>query len=361
MSSSSTPAPRGRATPLRPLNRFEPVHSEPDPDDRGELADGSLPDRDVRTEFLADRARSIISENDSADVGFRYSLNPYRGCEHGCAYCYARPTHEYLGFDAGLDFETKIVVKHDAAALFRDWLNRRDWEADVIAFSGVTDCYQPAERRFALTRACLQVAVEARQPVGIVTKNALVCRDLDLLRQLHEFEAVHVSISVTSLDPRLTRQLEPRTSPPASRLQTIHRLSEAGIPVRVLVAPVIPGLTDSEIPAILDAASRAGARTAAWQMLRLPLSVEPIFVDWIERTWPAAAERVLTRIRAVRDGKLNDNRTGRRMRGTGPLAKQIDETFQVFSRRCGLDQSLPSLKSGHFRPPTSTSGQLHLF
>lgn len=315
----------------------------------------------MRTEFLTDHARSIISENDSADVGFRYSLNPYRGCEHGCVYCYARPTHEYLGFDAGLDFETKIVVKQDAATLFRDWLNRPDWDADVIAFSGVTDCYQPAERRFKLTRACLEVAVEARQPLGIVTKNALVCRDLDLLQQLQAFAAIHVSISVTSLDPQLTRELEPRTSPPDSRLETIRRLSAAGIPVRVMVAPVIPGLTDSEMPEILQAASQAGAQAAAWQMLRLPLAVEPIFVDWIERTWPAASERVLSRIRSVRDGKLNDNQTGRRMRGTGPLAQQIDETFQVFSRRAGLSQPLPRLNAEHFRPPASVSGQLRLF
>ncbi len=360
MTNPHSPPFRGRGTSLHPRNRFVPLELVPDPEHAGPDDETGV-NRGPQTQFLADRARSIISENTSPDIPFRYSLNPYRGCEHGCAYCYARPSHEFLGFDAGLDFETRIVVKHDAACLFRDWLNRPSWHPEVIAFSGVTDCYQPIERRLALTRGCLEVAVEARQPIGVVTKNALVTRDLDLLGELHRHDAVGVSLSITTLDAALARQLEPRTSSPRARLRAVAALAEVGIPVRVMIAPVIPGLTDSEIPAILAAASDAGARGAAWQMLRLPQAVETVFVDWVQRVLPDAAERVLNRIRSVRDGQLSDSQWGRRMRGTGPLADQIRDTFDIFARRHGLDQPLPRLRTDAFRPPTPSSGQLRLF
>jgi len=253
------------------------------------------------------------------------------------------------------------VVKHQAPDLFRDWLNRPGWEPCTIAFSGVTDCYQPVERTLKLTRGCLAVAAEARQPIGLITKNAMLVRDLDLLEQLNRHRAISVSISLTTLDATLARQLEPRTSSPEARLRTVATLSEAGIPVRVMLAPIIPGLTDSEIPAILEAAADAGARSASWQMLRLPLAVETVFVDWVSRTLPDAAERVLGRIRSVRDGQLSDTQFGRRMRGTGPLAEQIRNTFEVFAARYGLGQGLPPLSADAFRPPTPTSGQLRLF
>jgi len=356
--------PRGRGTDLRPRNRFIRLEVVPDPEAAAAQGDGSGEAnlaRGPRTEFLSDSTRSIVSRNDSPDIPFTYSLNPYRGCEHGCAYCYARPSHEFLGFDAGLDFETKIVVKHQAPELFRDWLNRPGWDAETIAFSSVTDCYQPIERTLKLTRGCLEVAAEARQPIGLITKNALLARDLDLLEQLNQHHAVNVTLSVTTLDATLARLLEPRTSSPAARLRTITTLSDAGIPVRAMLAPIIPGLTDSEIPAILEAVADAGALSASWQMLRLPLAVEPIFLDWVSHTLPNAAERVISRIRSVRNGELSDTQFGRRMTGTGPMAEQIRTAFDVFAGRHGLDQRLPPLSAKAFRPPTPTSGQLRLF
>lgn len=360
---SGTPQPpiRGRGSAIEPPNRFETVHREEDFEHREHDEDLQGATRTVRTEFLPDHSRSIVTENDSPDVGFRYSLNPYRGCEHGCAYCYARPTHEYLGFNAGLDFETKILVKERAPELFRDWLARAGWRPEPIVFSGVTDCYQPAERRFRVTRRCLEVAWEARQPVSIVTKNALVTRDLDLLREMAARHLVHVSLSVTTLDRTLARSMEPRTSPPRSRLDAIRQLSEAGVPTRVMVAPIIPGLNDSEIPAILEAAREAGARSAAFVLLRLPWTVRPVFLDWLERTQPTAKPRVEARIRSTREGKLNDSQFGSRMRGCGPIAEQIQQTFRVFTKKYGLDGPLPLLDTSQFRPPVPCSGQLRLF
>ena len=243
------------------------------------------------TEYLPDDSQSIVAENDSPDVGFRWSVNPYRGCAHGCSYCYARPYHEFLGFSAGLDFETKVLVKHRAPELLRDWLARPLWRPETIAFSGVTDCYQPAEREFKLTRGCLEVAVECRQPIGIVTKNALVTRDLDLLRELAAHHAVRVCVSITTLDAKLARAMEPRTSSPAARLRTIRELADAGIPTQLMLAPVIPGLNDSEIPAILKAARDAGADAAGYVLLKLPTSVREVFLDWLERTYPDRAAR----------------------------------------------------------------------
>jgi len=353
--------PIGRGAHANPPNRFERLRVEPDfdqlePDDLDPAHRGHR-----KTEYLPDDARTIVTENDSPDVPFRYSLNPYRGCTHGCSYCYARPTHEYLGFSAGLDFETKILVKERAAALFREFLARPAWRAEPVALSGVTDPYQPAERQFQLTRQCLEVALQARQPLSITTKNALVVRDLDLLRPMAELGLVHVSMSITSLKQSLIRVMEPRTSAPESRLGAMRQLAEAGVPLCVVVAPVIPGLNDSEIPAILAACAEAGARSAAYQLLRLPLSVKPVFLEWLSRTHPLQQERIEAMIRSTRDGELNCAEFGLRMTGTGALAAQIGQLFHTFARKHGLDRDLPELDGSQFRPPRIDDRQLRLF
>lgn len=295
-------------------NRFETIHSTPDLE-HWEAAEGR-PDESIRpsTQFFDDQSKSLVSENDSPDIPFTYSANPYRGCEHGCSYCYARNTHEYLGLNAGLDFDSKIIVKQEAPQLLKQFLGRKAYQCKSIAFSGVTDCYQPAERHFRLTRQCLEVAWECRQPVSIITKNALVLRDIDILTQLAQIRLVHVFLSINSLDATLARSMEPRTSTPTVRLRAVKQLAEAKIPVGVMVAPIIPALTDSEIPAVLAAAKEAGAMAAGMVLLRLPLSVEPVFLDWLQTTQPESYSRVEQRIRATRDGNLNSSKWGERMR-----------------------------------------------
>jgi DNA repair photolyase len=313
------------------------------------------------TEYLPDQSQSIVAENQSPDVGFRYSVNPYRGCAHGCSYCYARPTHEYLGLSAGLDFETKVFVKYRAAELLRDWLARPSWQPETIAFSGVTDCYQPAEREFRITRACVEVAAECRQPIGVITKNALVTRDLDLFTKLAEHHAIRVSLSITTLDPQLARLMEPRTSSPEARLRAIQQLSQAGIPTNVMVAPVIPGLTDSEMPTILAASREAGAETAGYVLLKLPTTVREVFTDWLRRSYPDRAARIETLIRSTRAGKLNDSQFGRRQVGTGNVAELIANTFRVWHKKLGFPEEHRHLNCKAFRPPRPASGQLRLF
>ncbi|MEI8379960.1 MAG: PA0069 family radical SAM protein [Planctomycetota bacterium] len=353
--------PYGRGSGLDPLNRFDKIHAIPDYEAFETDPEFLETLQRVQTVFLDDNAQSIVSENDSPDVPFRYSVNPYRGCEHGCAYCYARPYHEYLGLNAGIDFESKIFVKHQAAQLLRNWLARDAWNPEQIAFSGVTDCYQPCERNFKLTRQCLQVCVQARQPISIITKNALVVRDLDLISELAQWNCVHVNISLTTLDRQLSRTLEPRTSSPEARLRTIKALSDAGIPVRVMTAPIIPGLNDSELPSLLEAAAQAGARHASFVMLRLPMTVEPVFLEWLARSEPLKRDRVVALVKSVRGGELNSATFGERMRGTGQIANQIKQTFQLFARKHALDQSLPKLETRHFIRPADSSGQMHLF
>lgn len=346
---------------IDPPNRFDAVHQERYLDDIAwddEYLHG-LTNRKI--EYLADESKSIVAENDSPDLNFRYSVNPYRGCAHGCAYCYARPYHEYLGLNAGRDFETKIFVKRRAPELLRDFLARDKWRPELIAFSGVTDCYQPAEREFQLTRGCVEVASEANQPIGIVTKNALVVRDLDLLAPMAAQQLAVVNISLTTLDPELARDMEPRTSTPTARLRAIRELSNAGVPVRVMTAPIIPGLNDSEIPSLLEAAADAGATSAAWTLLRLPLTVKPVFREWLERTQPTKRDRIESLIRQTRDGELNNSNFGERMRGDGQIAEQIRGVFQVFRKRYGLDSKIGPLDTTQFRPPTPSSGQRRLF
>jgi DNA repair photolyase len=351
---------KGRSAAGDPPNPFVAIRREVDPD--AELDEEGRPlGQRIATQFFPDRSESIVTENDSPDVPFRYSVNPYRGCEHGCSYCYARPSHEYLGLGAGLDFESKIFVKERAPELFAKWLARDGWVPEMICFSGITDCYQPAERTFELTRRCLQVAGEARQPVGIITKNRLVTRDLDVLGPMAERSLVHVSLSITTLDEKLARRMEPRTSRPAARLEAIRELSAAGVPTRVMIAPVIPGLNDSEIPQILKAAKEAGAGAAGHVLLRLSGSVRPVFVEWLSRSEPTRAARVESAIRQTRAGKLNDTQFGRRMRGTGTRAEQIDQTFATFAKRYGLDGPLSPFDFSQFRPPQIAGGQLRLF
>jgi DNA repair photolyase len=317
--------------------------------------------RNRPTEYLPDHSRSIVVENNSPDVGFRYSINPYRGCSHGCSYCYARPTHEFLGLNAGLDFETKVFVKLEAPALFREFLSRDSWKCESIAISGVTDCYQPAERQFRVTRGCLEVAAEFQQPVSLITKNALVLRDIDILRAMAEHQLIHVNVSVTTLDAELVRTMEPRTSTPTARLRTIRTLREAGVPVRVMVAPIIPGLNDTEIPAILAAVREAGAQHAVFTMLRLPLTVAPVFQEWLQRAQAGRAQKIESRIRAMRSGKLNNSKFGDRMSGSGAMADQIARLFRLVARQHGLDQGLPPCDCTRFCRPKPKSGQMWLF
>jgi DNA repair photolyase len=352
---------KGRGAGVQPANPFLAVRVETDfehvADDAEYLARLGRPP----TEYYADESQSIVTENDSPDVGFRYSVNPYRGCSHGCAYCYARPYHEYLGLSAGLDFETKVFVKYRAAELLRDFLARPAWQPETIAFSGVTDCYQPAEREFRLTRACLEVAAECRQPVGIITKNALVTRDIDLLQRLAEHNAVRVSLSITTLDSQLARLMEPRTSSPDARLRTLRELHAAGIPTNVMVAPVIPGLTDSEMPAILTAARDAGAQWAGYVLLKLPKTVKDVFTDWLRRTYPDRTQRIESLIRSTRAGHLSDSQFGRRQVGTGNVADLIADTFELWTKKLGYNEKHGQLNSDAFTPPHTNTGQLQLF
>lgn len=344
---------RGRGAGGNPPNRFLPLAVERD---AWTLAEDPAPD----TVLLRDTSRSVLATNDSPDVGFDVSLNPYRGCEHGCSYCYARPTHEYLGFSAGLDFETKLLVKEDAPELLRRELMKPSWKPQPIALSGVTDAWQPAERRLGITRACLEVLGEFRNPVVVVTKSHLVTRDIDLLGELATYRGAKVNLSVTTLDPELARNLEPRAAAPHRRLDAIRRLSDAGIPTGVIVGPVIPGLTDHELPAILEAAATAGATTASYILLRLLFGVKDLFADWLERHVPDRKEKVLGRVRDVRSGRLNDPRFKTRMRGEGPYAEQIRSMFDIARRRHGLDRRGEPLSTAAFRRP-APGGQGDLF
>jgi DNA repair photolyase len=349
---SSTPV-HGRGAPFNPANRFEELHLEADAD-----ADASLSAEDVlalqsapKTKFFKDKTQSVLTHNDSPDVGFDTGINPYRGCEHGCIYCYARPTHEYLGFSAGLDFESKIMVKEDAPKLLRAELMSPKWKPRVVAMSGNTDCYQPVEKKLEITRKCLAVFAEFRNPVSIITKNHLVTRDIDLLQELAKHDATAVFISVTTLDSDLARVMEPRTSMPAQRIEAIRKLSSAGIPVGVMVGPTIPGLTDHEMLSIIERATDAGAKYAGFTVVRLPHAVKDLFEKWLEVHAPGKKDKVLNRIRSMRDGKLNDPNFGTRMRGYGIFAEQIDKTFEIACRKAGILGRGPSLSAAAFRRP----------
>jgi len=342
---------KGRGAGDNPPNRFVPIYYEPDID--APIDEQPAP----YTQFFRDSSRTIIVTNDSPDVGFTHSVNPYRGCEHGCAYCYARPTHEYFGLSAGLDFETKIFVKQDAPELLRRELMKPTWGRHVLAFSGVTDCFQPIERSLRLTRRCLEVCAEFRNPVGIVTKNHLVARDKDFLADLAKEKAAKVMVSVTTLDADLARALEPRASHPKARLAAIRELHDARVPVGVMVAPVIVGLTDHEIPVILEAVAGAGAQYAGYTMLRLPGAVAPVFENWLNLHYPDRVNKVLGRIRDLRDGKLNDSRFGVRMRGEGIWADAVNKLFKLTRKRLNLERE-PELSTAAFRRPGPVQGTL---
>jgi DNA repair photolyase len=334
-------------------NRFEKLAMDLDPDvvqndPEAECGD-LLPS--PKTTFLEDKGDSIIVKNDSPDIGFSAGINPYRGCEHGCAYCYARPYHEYLGFSAGLEFETKIVVKTRAAELLRRELSHPKYVPQALGMSGVTDCYQPAERKFRITRSCLEVLAEFRHPVSIITKNFLVTRDIDVLKKLAAYDAVQVFISITTLNTDLATKMEPRASRPTYRLRAIEMLAKAGISVGVLVAPIIPGLNDREIPSVLEEAKKAGATYAGYTMLRLPYGVKDVFQEWLRANFPEKVDRILGTVRSVRGGKLNVSDFATRMRGEGPYAEQVRQMFHVFRERLGFNAHSRELRLEHFHRP----------
>jgi DNA repair photolyase len=301
------------------------------------------------TQLFPDHSKSIIAYNDSPDVGFDASVNPYRGCEHGCVYCYARPTHEYLGFSSGLDFETKIMVKEDAPDLLRSKLSSPKWKPQLVALSGNTDCYQPVEKKKQLTRRCLEVLLEFRNPVVIITKNHLVTRDTDILSELARYDCIAVTVSLTTLDHQLASVLEPRASRPARRLAAIKLLAEAGVPVGYLQAPMIPGLTDSEAPAIGVAAAKAGATFSGYVALRLPFAVKALFEQWLDQHYPDKKNKILNRVREIRGGKLNDPNFKTRMRGEGIYAEQMGKLFELARKKSGITERWPKLTTEHFR------------
>lgn len=334
----------GRGATINPSNRFERLHFE--------LSEEEEETESSKTTYYEDHSASLITYNDSPDVCFTASINPYRGCEHGCIYCYARPMHEYLGFSSGYDFESRIMVKTKAPEILHRELSSSQWKPQGIAMSGATDCYQPIERHLQLTRQCLQVLAKFRNPVGIITKSHLVTRDLDLLKELAHYQAVSVNISLTTLDSNLARLLEPRAALPEHRLNAITTLAKAGIPVSILMAPIIPGLTDYEIPKLLQAAADAGAKGAGYVILRLPHAVETLFIDWLETHFPEKKNRVITQLQAMRLGNLNDATFHRRMTGEGPLADHISQLFALCVKRFKLNQSRDSLNIRAFQRPT---------
>lgn len=331
---------------LSPANRFEKILIERDP----EISDEDYPLD--KTEFFKDTSRTIISYNDSPDLGFSASINPYRGCEHGCVYCYARPTHEYFGLSSGLDFESQIFVKTEAPRLLRKELAAKSWEPQIAVMSGITDCYQPIERKLKITRGCLEVLREFRNPVGIITKNHLVTRDIELFKQMAEYQGVCVTISVTSLDPEVARAMEPRAATPVNRIKAISQLAKAGIPVSVNVAPIVSGLTDHEIPVILKTCAEAGAWQAGYTVVRLPYAVKELFTAWLDQYFPDRKNKILNRLRELNDGKLYDSSWGSRMTGSGLFAEHLSDLFEMGCKRAGLPKKRIRLSIESFRKPS---------
>lgn len=327
---------KGRGAGINPEGRFEKAAREAFDDGWSTGADEDLPP--LRTEVTEERVKNIISRNDSPDIPFTQSINPYQGCEHGCSYCYARPTHAYRNLSPGIDFETRLFAKVNAAEALRAELARPGYKCEVISLGANTDPYQPVERHYGITRGILEVLSEYNHPVGIVTKNAMIERDLDILAPMAGKRLVNVFISCNNLDHEIARRLEPRCSAPARRLEAMRRLSEAGVPVGVLVAPVIPFLTDDQIEAVLGAAWAHGARQAGYVLLRLPWEIKDIFKDWLERHYPLKAQHVMSRVREMRGGRDNDPEFGSRMRGTGELSGLLARRFELASRRLGFNR-----------------------
>lgn len=344
---------KGRGASTNPGHRFTDEEITYDIDEStGQL---QKPARKI----LRDHTKGIISTNKSPDIPFDVSLNPYRGCEHGCAYCYARPTHEFLDMSPGLDFETKIVAKYDAPKLLREKLASESWTPQTLVMSGVTDPYQPVEKELRITRQCIEVLAETRHPLVIITKNYGVTRDIDLLKTLAKVNAVRVVLSITSLDKDLIGTLEPRTSRPNRRLKAVEELSQAGIPVHVNIAPVIPGLTDDEIVPIMEAAKEKGAESISYTILRLPYSVKDIFLKWLDDHQPNRKQKVINKLKSLKDGKLNRSDFGERFRGEGAYGEQIQQLVNIHKKRLNLDKKRESLNCDAFIRPAY--GQLNFF
>jgi len=347
---------RGRGAGVNPSGRFEPTSRHVFDDGWSSLEE--LPP--FKTDVQVERPRTIITRNESPDISFDRSINPYRGCEHGCVYCFARPTHAYMGLSPGLDFESKLFAKPDAAKLLERELAKENYQPRTIAIGTNTDPYQPIERNWRIMREILEVLEAHEHPVGIVTKSALVARDIDILARMAEKGLAKVALSVTTLDRRLARTMEPRAATPPKRLEAIRLLSEAGIPASVMVAPIVPGLNDQEIERILESAEAAGAREAGFVILRLPLEVSPIFKDWLLRHYPDRYRHVLSLVRSMRGGKDYDSEWGKRMKGSGPYAWQIGRRFEIAAKRLGLNQEKRALRNDLFKAPAGAGEQLML-
>src|SRR6187399_455482 len=348
---------RGRGAQSNASGRYEPL-ARVAFDDGWRTLDELPP---FKTTVSVDSTRKIITRNESPDIGFDRSINPYRGCEHGCVYCFARPTHAYLGLSPGLDFEAKLFVKPDAPALLEKELSAPNYQPRTIAIGTNTDPYQPIERKIQVMRGILEVLERAGHPVGIVTKSALILRDLDILARLAQRNLVKVAISVTTLDPKLARTMEPRAATPGRRLEALRQLSRAGVPTSVMVAPVIPAINDMEIERILDAAAFAGVRGAGYVMLRLPLEVRDLFKEWLMANYPDRFRHVMKLVREMRGGKDYDSTWGKRQTGEGPYAWLIGRRFEAACERLGLNKNRSRLTTEHFQKPVKGSEQLSLF
>ena len=345
---------KGRGAQFNPHNRFE----QKDYVKQHDEGIDDWEDQPQKTTFIIGKPKSIVNKVDSPDLGMAYSLNPYQGCEHGCTYCYARNSHEYWGFSAGLDFERKIIVKADAPELFKAFLEKKSWDASTISISGNTDCYQPAERRYKITRRLLEIALEYKQPIGLITKNALILRDTDILLEMAKLNLVSAYLSINSLNEDLRSKMEPRTATSKQRLRVIEELSKAGIPMGVVVAPLVPGLSDHEIPSILKAAAQAGAKSAGYTVVRLNGAIAGIFEDWLRKNYPDRFEKVWHSIQSCHAGKVNDSRFGDRMRGDGNIAQMISDNFKLHCRLNHLNETRTELNSSLFKVPKV---QLSLF
>jgi len=345
---------KGRGAQVNPHNKFlKDIYVKEH--DEG-IDDWEETDR--KTSFIFENSKTIVNKVDSPDVGMAYSLNPYQGCEHGCTYCYARNSHQYWGYSAGLEFERKIIVKQDAPALFKKFLEKKGWDASTISLSGNTDCYQPAERRFKLTRQLLEIALEYKQPIGMITKNSLILRDQDILQEIAKLNLCMVYVSINSLNEDLRQMMEPRTTTAKQRLKIVEQLSKAGIPMGVMVAPLIPGLSDHEIPKILKAVAAAGAVKAGYTVVRLNGAIAQIFEDWLRKNFPDRFDKVWHMIQSCHGGNVNDSRFGDRMRGDGNIAKMIRDSFRLHSRLNGLNTNEIILDHSLFKVP---SDQMSLF
>ncbi len=332
---------KGRGAQINPHNKFvNNIYLK-------EHAEGidEWEEADKKTSFIFENSKSIVNKVTSPDVGMAYSLNPYQGCEHGCTYCYARNAHQYWGYSPGLDFERKIIVKKDAPYLFKKFLEKKDWDASTISLSGNTDCYQPAERKFKITRQLLEIALAYKQPIGMITKNALILRDIDLLQEMAKLDLCMVYVSINSLNEQLRQKMEPRTTTSKQRLKVVEELSKAGIPVGVMVAPLVPGLSDHEIPAVLKAVASAGAIKAGYTVVRLNGAVGELFEDWLKKNYPDRFEKVFNAIKSCHGGNINDSRFGNRIQGDGNIAKMISESFKLHCRLNNLN--IKDIKLNH--------------